>query len=92
MSELYRTKSNYLHSLILSFGLEQTSTQKLSNYLETVFLSFLQSLEKFGLIMQALSVSLLSLDYVSHIKSAFAALSLSSETVLMEGVAAHEVD
>ena len=72
--------------------MEESSAQKLANYFETAFFSLLQGLEQFGLILYSLSISLFSFENVSELKSAFAALPLTSEAVLVEGVTAHEVD
>ena len=72
--------------------MEESSAQKLSNDFETAFFSLLQGLEQFGLILHSLSVSLFSFEDVSELESAFAALSFTSKAVLVEGVAAHEVD
>lgn len=44
------------------------------------------------MVLRALFVALLALDDVPHVESALAALTLASETVFVEGVAAHEVD
>lgn len=44
------------------------------------------------MVLRALFVALLALDDVPHVESALAALTLASQAVFVEGVAAHEVD
>ena len=72
--------------------MEQSSSQELSNHLEPTFLPFLQSFKHFRLILHSLSVSFLSLYNVSELETTFAALSFSTQAILMERVATHEVD
>jgi hypothetical protein len=76
----------------LSFVNEQALSQKFSHYFKSTFFSLLQSLEELGLVLNFLRITLLSLYDVSHIKSAFPTLLLSSQAVLMEGMATHKVN
>lgn len=78
--------------MLVSIGLEESSSQKLPYNFKPTFLSLMQRFKQFSLILYSLSISLLPLDDISKIKSTFAALSLTTQTVLMERVTAHEVN
>ena len=78
--------------MMRSVILEESFPQKLSHHLKSTLFSLLQILKQLGLILHSLRISFLPLNNISEIESALAALPLSSQTVLMERVSAHEID
>lgn len=72
---------------------EQSFTHKLGNYFERVVAPFLEIFEQFFVVGTSLVELTLPFDNVANLQSAlFGALSVSSETVFVEAVTAHEVD